>query len=210
MAASLHAYTFILELAKAASTGWLPFFAKHATAANWPLPILLGIASRESNMRHIIGDRGNGYGLMQIDIRTDPDVPNYWMDLDQYFTKATAILSAKRLWLQAEAGKQKTVQDSRTKKEYPYTVPFIPNEPMLNRIALAMYNSGAWAAYHYSLGRDPDRGTTPGPYSPDGKGDYSADVIIRAAIFDTWIDNARRITDGLTPDSAASSAPSGV
>jgi hypothetical protein len=39
-----------------------------------PIPeILMAIASRETNMRNIIGDGGHGYGIMQIDDRSFPE-----------------------------------------------------------------------------------------------------------------------------------------
>ena len=46
------------------------FFKTAAERYQLPPEILLAIASRETNMRNIIGDGGHGYGIMQIDDRS--------------------------------------------------------------------------------------------------------------------------------------------
>jgi hypothetical protein len=57
------------ELQKARDKGWFPLFKTAAQRHQLELAYLLAIASRETNMRNMLGDAEHGVGLMQIDIR---------------------------------------------------------------------------------------------------------------------------------------------
>jgi hypothetical protein len=64
---------------------------RRSAAERYQLPpeILLAIASRETNMRNIIGDGGHGYGIMQIDDRSFPEWCNsgLWKDVNAAIQK---------------------------------------------------------------------------------------------------------------------------
>lgn len=171
------------ELSRCADEGWLQWFVFASRFYQWPLETLLAIASRESNIKNVIGDNGHGYGTMQIDIRTDPSVPTYWQDMEKYMMKAVGILQSKKQWIIDNAGQSKTLRDSKGNVAT-FVVPMI-EEPLLSRVAIAGYNAGAWPVYQVSKGRDPDISTT-------GK-NYSADVLFRAASFADWIEKVKRI-----------------
>ncbi|KAF0246282.1 MAG: Lytic transglycosylase catalytic [bacterium] len=51
-------------------SGWFPLFEQAAKDHQLELSMLLAIASRETNIRNIIGDAGHGRGIMQIDDRS--------------------------------------------------------------------------------------------------------------------------------------------
>jgi soluble lytic murein transglycosylase-like protein len=61
------------QFQRAKKNGWLQTFKKAAEKYDFPPEVLLAIASRETNMRNIIGDGGHGYGIMQIDDRSFPE-----------------------------------------------------------------------------------------------------------------------------------------
>lgn len=130
----------------------------------------LGIASRETGIRNIIGDRGRGAGLMQVDIGTDAafKASGAWKDAEASFRRGLDIFEEKLRSLQTMAGKTMSVGGHK------FTVPKLEGD-QLTQTALAMFNSGWWAPYHVSKGRSPDFGTT--------GGDYSADVLQRADVF---------------------------
>jgi hypothetical protein len=52
------------QFERAKQNGWIRFFKDAAKRYQFPRN-LLAIASRETNMRNIIGDGGHGYGIMQ-------------------------------------------------------------------------------------------------------------------------------------------------
>lgn len=58
------------QLQRAKDAGWLPLFEAAERAHAIPLGVLAAVASRETNMKDIIGDEGHGRGLMQIDDRS--------------------------------------------------------------------------------------------------------------------------------------------
>src|SRR6476469_5413996 len=57
------------QFERAKKNGWIKTFKSAAATYQFPPEVLMAIASRETNMRNIIGDGGHGYGLMQIDDR---------------------------------------------------------------------------------------------------------------------------------------------
>jgi tape measure domain-containing protein len=150
-------------------------FKKAEASSGFDLATLLGIASRETNIKNIIGDRGRGVGMMQVDIGTDAafKAAGKWKDAGVAIERGAQILQQKMQQLISLAGKEVTIKD-RKGRAYTFTVPKLEGE-QLRQTAIAAYNSGLWAAYHVSKGRSPDYGTT-------GK-DYSADVMARADQF---------------------------
>ncbi len=167
-----------IEYERAKKLGWLPYFQEAATKYDIPVEILMGIGSRETELNPYYlkhpGDYRDGtyhgYGLMQMDIGSYPDwiSQGHWKDARDCILKGAEVLNAKRQEIQDGQGKKLTVG----KQEY--TGAKISGADLL-RVAIAAYNSGAWAYYNYSTGHDPDRFTT-------GK-DYSKDVLRRAARF---------------------------
>lgn len=163
------------QASKAEKLGYDDAFKREAEKRGIRPEVLAAIASRESNMRNIIGDGGRGAGLMQVDIGTDAafKASGAWKDAFAGIAKGADVLREKMDWLVKMAGKETSVTD-RAGNKYKFTVPKLEGEE-LERTAIAMYNSGAFAPYHVSKGRSPDYGTT-------GK-DYSADVLKRAEVF---------------------------
>lgn len=156
----------------AKANGWLPTFLKCAADYDWPPEILMAIASRETNMRNIVGDGGHGYGVMQIDSRSFPDFTHSgaWHDPLGCIEKGCQVLESKRTEAGRGIGKSLTVGGSHFVGS-----PFA-NQVQLNRVAIAAYNCGLWAYYNFSTGKHPVDAFTTGH-------DYSEDVIARAVEF---------------------------
>jgi hypothetical protein len=182
------------EFERAVRHGWLAHFIEAADRYGHAATVLMGMASRETNMggRELspgvfewlehAGDSGHGYGLMQVDSRTDPQFARSgaWKYAGPSILKGAEILSMKRARILGLTGLIVDLTDSK-RHHVTFTMPtFEPD--MLERVTIAAYNCGLWSAYHASLGRDPDRGTT-------GK-NYSADVLARAAVFRELLDAA--------------------
>jgi hypothetical protein len=189
------------EFERATRQGWLPFFEDAAREHCHRVEVLLGIASRETNMggREIesgvfewltkAGDGGHGYGLMQIDARSFPHwvATGQWRDVASGIMKGAQVLAEKRERLLHNAGLPQTIRDRHSGETYTYVSPtFDTTDPLLERVAIAAYNSGDWSAYHLSKGRNPDRGTS--------GGDYSSDVLQRALNFQRWLTAGKDFT----------------
>ncbi len=137
--------------------GWISFFENASRSLDLAVELLLGIASRETNTSNIKGDfRGgiyHGYGIMQVDIGTDPEFCRTWT-MDQVkpsIDRGAKILAGKRTYLL-----QNGVSDLRA--------------------IAAAYNTGEGKVLRsIRSGRDPDRTTT--------GGDYGRDVLARMSIF---------------------------
>ncbi|SRR5579884_559030 len=141
----------------AVTSGWIPFFEAAAQKHNVPVELLLGIASRETNMRNIQGDFRNGvchgYGIMQVDIGTDPEFCSSWSadDVQPSIDCGTQILAGKRDYL-LRHGITET------------------------RAIAAAYNTGEGNVVNsITHGLDPDHTTT--------GGDYGRDVMARMQVF---------------------------
>lgn len=181
------------EYQRVREQGWIPFFVHAGGAFDWPASVLMGIASRETNMggRELrpgvfewltrLGDGGHGYGLMQIDGRSFPEwtKSECWREAGEGIAKGAEVLAGKRDGLRKRAGQLLAVRDSRSGETYRFRMPRFEGDA-LNRAAIASYNCGDWAGYHVSRGRDVDYGTT-------GK-DYSSDVLARAEHFRRWLE----------------------
>jgi soluble lytic murein transglycosylase-like protein len=145
------------QLNAVVKNGWLPWFMQAAQKYGFPPPMLLAIGSRETNLTNIKGDFRNGvwhgYGIMQVDIGTDPVFCAQWTpaQVQESITLGASILSDKRATLAANS-----IRDPRA--------------------IAAAYNTGAWNVIRsLAAGRDADATTT-------GR-DYGADVMERATAF---------------------------
>lgn len=140
-----------------------------------PKELLMGVASRETNMRNILGDGGRGAGVMQVDIGTDAafKASGAWKDATASIIRGAEILQEKFEQLIKLAGERVTIR-SRKGERFSFTVPELAGDD-LTRTGVAAYNSGMFAARNAALGRSVDASTT-------GR-DYSADVLRRAEIF---------------------------
>jgi len=159
------------QFARSRDSGWIPFFQRAGSDYEFPAHILMGIASRETNMRSIIGDGGHGYGIMQIDDRSYPDWCNsgQWKDVNACIQKGALVLDEKRETIRSGQGSRLRVGD----KTFVGKPGLTAGE--LLQTAVAAYNSGLWAYYSLTTFGDPDRRTT-------GR-DYSVDTLTRAEIF---------------------------
>jgi hypothetical protein len=157
-----------IQFNRAKTNNWLDSFTKAATTYTFPIEILLGVASRETNMNNIIGDGGHGYGIMQIDDRSFPEwcQSGQWKNVDAAIDKGAFVLDLKRQQVIDGQGKDLEVGGV----SFHGASDIDPHD--LLRISLAAYNSGLWAYYSFSQGLDPDARTT--------GHDYSADTLKRA------------------------------
>jgi hypothetical protein len=160
------------QFRKAKDFGWIAFFEQAGMDYKFSTQILMAVASRETNMRNIMGDAGHGYGVMQIDDRSFSDWchSGLWKDANAVIQRGALVLDSKREMIRHGQGKRLKVRNT--------TFTGKPNltKAELLRTAIAAYNSGLWAYWGLSERGDPDCRTT-------GK-DYSTDTLARAAIFD--------------------------
>src|SRR5262245_24383925 len=61
------------QVRRARACGWAPIMRKAEQRHNLPAGLLLAVASRETDMEDIVGDKGHGRGLFQIDDRFHGD-----------------------------------------------------------------------------------------------------------------------------------------
>lgn len=142
------------QFERVTASHWLPYFQTAALDYGIPVHVLLGVASRETNCRNIIGDGGHGHGIMQIDDRSYPAWCNrgIWKDVGESIRMGAYVLAEKRRQIS----------------------PSIPVEDRL-KVALAAYNAGTRHIIHDYFSGVVDRHTT-------GQ-DYSKDVLKRAEVF---------------------------
>lgn len=173
---------YLEQLGIALEQGWIPFFQNASMVHNIPIEILFGIASRESGFRNIVGDNGRGFGIMQIDLGTDPTAISHGLDPEWNINRGAQLLNEKRQWVIDHAGKPAMVYWHGQRLEF--NVPLdIESNPNFNRIWIAAYNCGIWSSYHFDQGRDPDHGTT--------QRNYSHDVMARSERFYMWLAKIR-------------------
>lgn len=165
--------------------GWLPYFQREASRltreAKMPVTTarLLAIGSRETNLRNIRGDFRNGiyngFGLMQVDIKTNPGYASRWSveNWIEGLMTGVDIYRDKILQTMADEGKSISVRGRN------FFAKVLDDDETL-RVATAAYNCGKWGHYHYSQGEHVDSTTT-------GK-DYSRDVYDRAIVFARLLD----------------------
>ena len=159
------------EFAYARSQGWTPLFEKAAADYGFDTATLMAIASRESDMRNIVGDGGHGYSLMQIDDRSYPAFchSSQWRNIALAIQKGAQVLDEKRTAIDLSQGERLQIGG------YPYTGAVVKDPATLLRLSIASYNAGMWPYYSFSRNDDPDRFTT-------GR-NYSKDVLIRQQSF---------------------------
>lgn len=128
----------------AKSSGWIDAFRTAAAHYQIPVEILVAIASRETNMRNILGDGGHGHGVMQIDDRSFPQwcASGKWKDPHKAIDMGAWVLSDK-IAKAAKVGKDSL------------------------RVGIASYNAGGNAIQDYLTYKNPDRRTTGHDYSAD-------------------------------------------
>ncbi len=146
----------LTQLNRTRTRGWLAFFDEAASQFNWPVALLLAIASRESNIQNILGDGGHGRGIMQIDDRSFPDFANSgrWRDPRQNILMGARVLSGKRRFLTQNG----------------------VGGALLTRASVAAYNSGEG-----NVRRAIRRGLDVDTFTAHRN--YSADVLGRAEVF---------------------------
>jgi peptidoglycan hydrolase-like protein with peptidoglycan-binding domain len=143
----------------ARSNGWLPLMAAAEKRHKLPAGLLLAIASRETNMRDVVGDGGHGRGLFQIDDRWQKTWLSQHGALGAGQTPKIADateFAADMLAGNIAYGKQKGVRAAD-----------------LVKFACSAYNAGpggAWTGYQAG---DSDKQTA--------NGDYGSDVVGRLA-----------------------------
>ena len=167
------------QLLVAKNLGYLEKIRK-ASNSKWPVHILMGIASRETNLNplwnRVPGDHGNGHGLFQIDKRFHYDWVQKGLWKDPYESALKAIQVLNELQDRAIMYSELKLVTATTLQGRGYTTATRPIDNLkLLPITIASYNCGLWAYYHYCKGRDVDTGTT--------GADYSKDVLYRAEIF---------------------------
>lgn len=156
--------------------GWLQHFQDASLAYFWPVELLLAIGSRESNIQQIMGDNGNGAGIMQIDRRHNAAFVSsgIWQNIRQNVFYGARILSQKRQFIVLNFEEPIRLGPDSKGNFANVTIPRM-DEIDLVSVSLAAYNVGLWAVYHYVNSHNPDKTTT--------GGDYSNDVTMRAQVF---------------------------
>jgi hypothetical protein len=159
------------QFARVETNGWLTIFRATAQRYDFPVEVLLGIASRESNIESVIGDGGHGYGIMQIDDRSFSDWCHCgsWRNPTACIRMGVSILDQHREMIVHSQGVVLRVGGDEFAGK-----PDLSDEELL-RTTIASYNCGLWAYYGLSVEGDPDFRST-------GR-NYSADTLARAAVF---------------------------
>ena len=152
--------------------GWLDAFASAAKDYDFTASLLMAIASRETNMRNIVGDHGHGYGIMQIDVGSFPDWchSGIYQNASAGIVKGAQVLDMKRESIRLGQGKRLTVGGKA------FTGKRLGDNDLI-WVAVSAYNCGLWAYYNYSTGRDVDATST--------GHDYGADTLKREQVFNT-------------------------
>jgi hypothetical protein len=178
------------EYQRAKSLDWIPAFIEAANDKNFPPEVLMGIASRETNMENIKGDfRGgiyHGYGICQIDIGSYPDwiKSGAWHNPIEGIKKGAEVLAEKRRRL-ANLAKANDMDLSGVD---------------LLQASIAAYNHGADGVYKdIHNGRTVDIGTT--------GHDYSRDVLARAEVFKSFLEADSPETLTTSPDNDPPATP---
>src|SRR5262245_50834885 len=141
------------QVRRARARGWTPIMLKAEKRHNLPAGLLFAVASRETDMEDIVGDKGHGRGLFQIDDRFHGD----WLAAHGAPGPATtprvddaADFAASMLESNLAYARQKGVP-----------------APDQLRFACSAYNAGAGGALAGHQSGDCDRKTTGGDYGRD-------------------------------------------
>lgn len=163
------------QFIKVEKRGWLKYFQTFARAGQTTTAHALGFGSRETNLENIKGDYRNGvwngFGVMQVDIGTDPDYAKHWSkeNVEHGITRGSDIYHSKTLQILNGQNKKNKVRNTT------FIGRSIDSRDDLRRISTAAYNCGGWAYYHFSNNENVDSTTT-------GQ-DYSRDVYDRSIYF---------------------------
>ncbi len=147
------------QVRTAKKNGWAAICTEAEQAAGLPAGILLAVASRETNVTDIVGDRGHGRGLFQIDDRSWKE----WLAAQGAggSGKTPPVAAAARL-------AASIIRDNRAFGRKNGVA-----EPDLAKFALSAYNAGAGGAIRGYREGDSDLHTT--------GADYGKDVLERLA-----------------------------
>lgn len=156
----------------ALQNGWIKLFVQHAAKYQHSVAHVMAIASRETNMSNIRGDyraskhfpnKGyHGYGIMQVDIGTDPAwiKSGAWKNVGESIARGCKILNDK-------AREVKALADTQNVKLSQHDFLWIVS---------ASYNHGSKGSFKdFVNSADPDINTT--------GNDYGADVLSRMEQF---------------------------
>jgi hypothetical protein len=146
---------------KALQRGYIPMFAAAAKAYDFPLALVMAIASRETNMTNMKGDYRfnkrlgrkvyNGYGIMQVDINTDEN----WCLSGKWANVADAIMHGVKILDEKRDRLNQIWKGERTLQQFLWTL-------------AASYNTGADRAYpNFKASGNPDATTTGHDYGRD-------------------------------------------
>lgn len=151
------------QLDRLASKGFDKMLDKYARWYDLPVTYLYAIASRESECRNVLGDNGNGVGLIQVDVRYHP-MAREFRDSGRWVGEPEPLI-AYGVALLAEGLRQARAE-----------MPGYSRHVHLH-VAASAYNCGPTAVgIARQGGRDPDVCTT--------GANYAHDVLTRMAIFD--------------------------
>jgi peptidoglycan hydrolase-like protein with peptidoglycan-binding domain len=158
------------ELERARREGLVDLALSAERRAELPRGVLLAIASRETNMRNVVGDGGHGRGLFQIDDRSH----GAWLRRHGAGgpggippVAAAADYAAQLLKDNLAFGRSKGLSGDA-----------------LFRFALSAYNAGAGGAWRGLQERgDSDARTA--------HGNYGRDVLERLRVVQAWLDGGR-------------------
>lgn len=184
---------------KAKQRGYLPMFQNAGTHFEFPVELLLAIASRETNMTNMRGDfRGgkyHGHGIMQVDIGTAPEWcrSGAWKDVNASIQKGTSILADKARQLR----KDWPADRPRTLQQFYW-------------VLAASYNHGVPDSLHDFLqDGNPDKDTTGHDYGQDVLGRMQEFAWLLAEHGTTATERviaAQPVDSGETPVSATGTA----
>lgn len=163
-----------IQFRRVIANGWLSLFQEQARRAGTTTAHELALGSRETNLKNIRGDyrngRYNGFGILQIDVGTDPAYCERWTPANV----ADGIIGGTKIYLAKVADTKACVGKKVMVRNRSFTGKAVDADD-LRRIATAAYNCGRWAHYHFSRGEHVDSTTT--------GHDYSRDVYDRAVEF---------------------------
>jgi peptidoglycan hydrolase-like protein with peptidoglycan-binding domain len=147
------------QVNRARTRGWAPIMRSAEVRHNLPAGLLLAVASRETDMEDVVGDKGHGRGIFQIDDRFHAD----WLAAHG----APGRTTTPRLEDAADFAASMLASNLVFAKQHG-----VPARDRL-RFACSAYNAGAGGALEGQQSGDCDRKTT--------GGDYGRDVLERLA-----------------------------
>lgn len=172
----------LAQFQKVLNRGWLPYFDEVAEFTSTTTSLWLAIASRETNIENIRGDyrngKYNGYGVVQVDIGTDPEYCKSWTPENV----RGGLIGGAKIFLSKTKDTLNCVGVNSKVRSRSFVGKNVENDD-LRRISTAAYNCGRWAHYHFSNLQNVDSTTT--------KSNYSRDVYDRAFFFAKFLDEYR-------------------